>query len=281
MPDGESLSPDEAFWLLGEEMRLGILRTVWEAGGPISFTAIRERMGTPDSGRFNYHIGKLRGHFLIDGEDGYQLTQAGREVIRAVMAGTVTDAPALAPTAIDADCRECGGALHMSYDGHGVIECGSCGSTVMWNEFPPAGLASRTPDDVAAAFDRWTQSRFRLAMDGICPSCAAAMTMSLLDDDPADLASHHRCPNCKYEARVPLFGHVLFHPSVIALFDDAGIDITRLPYWELQRIATAIDETVTSEEPWRAMITIDAGDQRLQLTLDASLAVIETDQSDP
>ena len=279
MTDGESLSADEAFRLLGEEIRLEILRTVWAADGAISFTAIRERLGNPDSGRFNYHIGKLRGHFLTDGEDGYRLTQAGREVIRAVMAGSVTDSPSLPPTAIDADCADCGGTLHISYDGHGVLECGSCGSTVMWNEFPPAGLDGRAPDAFATAFDRWTQSRFRLAMDGICPSCAASMTTTLLDQDPRELASHYRCPNCKYEARVPLFGHVLFHPAVIAAFDDAGTDITRLPYWSLRKLATEIEESVVSDDPWRATVSIDVGDQRLHLTLDESLEVVEIDQS--
>lgn len=89
--DGDGLSPDDAFQLLGDEMRTAILRAVWESPeDAVSFSTIRERAGSPDSGKFNYHLNRLSGHFLSRGEDGYRLTQAGREVVRAVMAGVIT-----------------------------------------------------------------------------------------------------------------------------------------------------------------------------------------------
>jgi hypothetical protein len=89
--DSDELSPDEAFWLLGDQMRTAILHAVWESSEePITFTEIRDRIGRPDSGKFNYHLDKLVGQFLSKGEGGYTLTQAGRDVVRAVMAGTLT-----------------------------------------------------------------------------------------------------------------------------------------------------------------------------------------------
>ena len=67
--DAEGLSPDEAFWLLGDQMRVAILRAVWVSSEePNTFSEIRERIGSPDSGKFNYHLNKLVGHFLSKAE---------------------------------------------------------------------------------------------------------------------------------------------------------------------------------------------------------------------
>lgn len=277
MTDHGTLAADEAFKLLGEETRLEILRTVWAADDVVSFTEIRNRMGSPDSGKFNYHINKLRGPFLTADDQGYRLTQAGREVIRAVMAGTVTDRPTRGPTPINAECSECTGTLTVRYDGYASIDCDECGTTVMWNEFPPAGLAGRRGEAFATAFDRWTRTRFRLAMDGICPCCAAATSSTVFTDDTEAPVSLHRCPNCQYEARVPLFGHVLDHPAVVARYYEADIDVSRTPYWDLRRLANEFDERVTADDPWRARISIDIGDRPLVLTLDERLEVVDVD----
>ena len=324
--DEGGLSPDEAFRLLGDETRLAILRAVWESDGAVSFSAIRERVGRPDSGQFNYHINRLRGPFLSKRDGGYRLTQAGREVVRAVLAGTITERPETGPASIDAPCAACGGRLVVRYDEYATVECADCGATAMWNEFPPAGLEGRTPAEVATAFDRWTQRRFRLAMDGICPSCAAETTTTLVapgvdggdgddrddgsddvpttaaddagstgthDDDPttdgsdpvtvvrADgVATEHRCGNCRYEARVPLAGHVLGHPAAIGFYDGAGVDVTAMPYWEVQGLARTFEVTVVSEDPWRVAVAIDADGRSLDLLLDDRLDVREVDRSD-
>jgi DNA-directed RNA polymerase subunit M/transcription elongation factor TFIIS len=280
--DEEGLSPDEAFWLLGDEMRTAILHAVWEASGEtVTFSDIRERCGSPDSGKFNYHINKLAGHFLSKNEDGYRLTQAGREVVRAVMAGTITQRPEMEPVSIDTQCVDCGGDLVARYDEHGVIECRDCGETVMWNEFPPAGLDGRSPEAVAVAFDRWTQTRFGLAMENICPNCAHEMTMEILNRGAGteDVATMHRCANCKYEARVPLFGHAVSHPAVVSFYYQQGVDVTGMPYWRLQALAREFAEEVVSEDPWRAEITILSEGHILKLTLDERLEVVDVDES--
>lgn len=280
----EQLSADEAFWLLGEETRLAILRSVWAADEAVSsFSEIRERIGSPDSGQFNYHLGQLKGPFVTEVEDGYRLTQAGREVVRAVMAGTLTERPETAPRPIGADCVECGGDLVFRYDEYGIVECSDCGATLMWNEFPPAGLADRASAEMARAFDRWTQHRFRLAMDGVCPNCAVSLSTSVLNrnGEAGDPASLHRCSNCKYEARVPLPGHVLGHPAVISFLYGADIDVTSMPYWEWRALAATFDETVVSTDPWRARVTIEAGGRVLELTLDEAFDVITVEPPDP
>jgi hypothetical protein len=281
--DAEGLSPDEAFWLLGDQMRVAILRAVWVSSEePNTFSEIRERIGSPDSGKFNYHLNKLVGHFLSKAEGGYRLTQAGREVVRAVMAGTITQHAAVGPSPIDAQCADCGGTLVVRYDEYGIIECEDCGELVMWNEFPPAGLDTRSPEEFASTFDRWTRVRFGLAMDGICPNCACEMTMEILDNAAEgvdDIATMHRCENCKYEARVPLFGHVVSHPATISFFYDRGVDVTELPYWRMRSLAREFTEEVISQNPWTVKITMRFDEHTLELTLDERMDVVDVERS--
>lgn len=272
-----AVSPDEAFRLLGDETRVAILRAVWEAPvDGLSFSEIRNRIGTPDSGQFNYHLGKLKGHFLTSDDGGYRLTQAGRELIRAVLAGTITDRPEAVPTPIGGACVDCGGELIARYDEYGIIECEDCERVVMWNEFPPAGLAGRTAEEFATAFDRWTVSRFRLATEGICPNCASEMTLTSPNtEEETDFASHHRCTNCKYEARVPLFGHVVFHPAVISFYYEHGIDVTELPYWRLKELAQAGSERVVSDQPWIFEVVVSHDRETITLRLDSNFEVVK------
>lgn len=270
---GGQPDPDRAFWLLSDATRVDILRAIWAADEPLSFSTIRERVGNPNSGRFNYHLGELRDHFVTKGEDGYRLSQAGREVVRAVLAGTITTRPQVEATPIEGECEECGASLAVRYDEYCIVECTDCGATVMWNEFPPAGLSDRTPQDVAATFDAWTRARFHLAMDGICPNCASHMSTERVIDDDGAVATTHRCGTCRYEARTPLYGHVIRHPAVVSYFYDQGIDITSIPYWELRTLARDFEATVWTDDPWTASLTIGVAGDGLRLTIDEQLSV--------
>jgi hypothetical protein len=277
----ESVSADEAFWLLGEETRLGILRAVWEADGEaVTFSEIRNRVGNPDSGAFNYHLDKVREVFLIQTDEGYELSQAGREVVRAVMAGVLTKQPELPAESIDGRCPHCSGGLVAEYDRFGVVKCGDCGEVLMWNEFPPAGLSGRSVPEFARAFDRWTQHRFRLAMDEVCPNCASGMHVerSVEKDDHDEvnvsIASMYRCRTCKYEARVPLFGHAIGHPAVITFFFESGLDVTTLPYWRLREMAESFSERVVAEDPWEAEVTVAYGGRELVVRVNEAFDVV-------
>jgi DNA-binding transcriptional ArsR family regulator len=82
----------EAFKLLGDETRLAILLALWEAhepfadGDAVGFSTLRDRVGTADSGRFNYHLDRLTDHFVRRTDDGYELREAGLTVGRSVIA---------------------------------------------------------------------------------------------------------------------------------------------------------------------------------------------------
>lgn len=74
----------DVFRLLGDETRLAIVRVLAAADEPLRFTTLRERVGAADSGRFNYHLGKLRGELVHETADGYELSAIGRRLTRLV-----------------------------------------------------------------------------------------------------------------------------------------------------------------------------------------------------
>jgi len=69
--------------VLGNEIRMSILRELADAEGSLSFTELRERVGIRDTGKFNYHLTKLCEYFVRQTESGYELGHAGTRVITA------------------------------------------------------------------------------------------------------------------------------------------------------------------------------------------------------
>lgn len=269
--------PERAFSLLSDETRLAILDALRAADKPLAFSELRERIGNPDSGQFNYHLDALQKHFVTKTSHGYRLTGAGREVVRAILAGSITDRPCVKPGPIDGECTTCGATLVVEYDGRGIIECPDCGETVMWNEFPPAGLKGRSATELASALDAWVRYRFSLAMAGVCPNCASQTEAELDDGTPEDVATLHRCSHCGYEARVPLIGHLIRHPAVVSFFHDHGIDVMERPYWRLQQIEFDLETVETG--PWAARVTLWAGRATLSLVVNDRLEITVRDSA--
>jgi len=67
-----------AFDLLSDPTRVAILQELAAADEPLGFTALRERAGVQDSGRFNYHLTRLRDRLVTHTDRGYELTDDGR-----------------------------------------------------------------------------------------------------------------------------------------------------------------------------------------------------------
>jgi DNA-binding transcriptional ArsR family regulator len=71
------------FDLLSDETRLRIVTTLArdrevDGASGLRFSQLRERVGAADSGRFNYHLGKLRGDLVRKDGERYVLTETGR-----------------------------------------------------------------------------------------------------------------------------------------------------------------------------------------------------------
>lgn len=76
-------SPTDALSVLGNEIRMSILRELAETNEALSFTELKERVGIRDSGKFNYHLTKLCAYFVRETDVGYELGHAGSRVISA------------------------------------------------------------------------------------------------------------------------------------------------------------------------------------------------------
>ena len=74
----------ELFDLLSDETRIAILRELSSAErsgeAPVSFTDLAQRTQSGDTGRFNYHLRRLRARLIDKQAGGYVLSEEGRSV---------------------------------------------------------------------------------------------------------------------------------------------------------------------------------------------------------
>lgn len=311
-----TLEPDDAFAVLGNETRMAILQTLADADDALSFSELREQVGVSDSGQFNYHLGKLEGHFLnkIDGE--YSLRQAGRRVIEAVLSGAVTEAPLLGPTRLEAPCPYCDSDIEVSFrEERLLIRCTECpgtfpGRTSTSSAFgelphgaitlyylPSAGLKDRTPDEQLKSVLAYTFSESMAMGNGVCPRCAANIEFELEiceDHDVGEDFCQHcqsrfpivvvsRCVNCGHLSKGTIRFYLSTNPTVRSFFESRGIDPIA-PEWVDMSVLYRRDEVVTGTDPFEAVITYEVDGDELEVTVDESLsvsAVSETIQRSP
>jgi hypothetical protein len=96
-PSAATVDPaalSDALDLLSDETRLAVVFELAAAealpdGEAVSFSTLRERVGVADSGRFNYHLDRLRERFVDRGPDGYRLTSQG-VAVAATVTGVAT-----------------------------------------------------------------------------------------------------------------------------------------------------------------------------------------------
>ncbi len=230
----ERRPPEAVFALLGNETRLAVLRALVEAEGPLAFSELRERVGAPDSGGFNYHLGKLVGTFVKQGEDGYELTLAGLQLVGALVAGTYTATATLEPIELDDVCPTCGeGPLVVTYeDEHAHVRCADCEDFHNQFSFPPGTIDQYDRDELPEAFDRWLWTLFGRVTAGFCVNCAGRLTGEL-DADEDSPRIEWRCERCGDVASASAATPVRYHPAAQGFFHDHGIDPRTTPSWRL------------------------------------------------
>lgn len=296
------LSPDEAFALLGNETRIAILRSLWDASepfadAPVSFSDLRERAGVRDSGQFNYHLEKLTGPFVERTDEGYELRQRGHAFVQAVLAGTAGGEATLAPAEVDVPCPYCGAPTAVSYeDEHLYHTCTECDGYHGGHEaFPPgtlaarpftaAGLADRTPGEVLQAGRVQAKHERAMMVEGVCPACSGAVEPEVRqcrDHDATDgtcpecgsvspLQALYTCSVCKNAWMVGPKLRVATHPAVVGFYYERGVEFdvatdgARLTAW---------DRELVSEDPVEIRVTVRCDGDRLDLTLDGELDVV-------
>ena len=320
--ESSPLSPNDAFAILANETRFAIVQTLWELYDPddpanvvkfsdlydgdnaVAFSELYERVGYDDTGNFSYHLEQLTDHFVRRTDTGYELTEAGFEIARAIVAGTVRERPRIDAAEIDATCPRCDAPVVVDYEDHHLsASCSRCPG--IWQNstgedgvlftlpFPPTGLSDRTPEEAFHATLAFNLNRIQSFITGICPDCSSDVVESIdvcETHEPGDRGGcsqcnrQHRievaevCHQCKSVSRGPLTIAILAHPAVTAFYHDHGIE-HQFASWETFRRAQTVEEEILAEDPLCISLTIPCGDEELQLCLDDELDVVEVTRS--
>ncbi len=279
-PPRAEVPPADAFALIGDETRLGILEALWRLGEPARFSDIREEVGGQDSAKFNYHLGKLRGQYVRKTEDGYELRTAGKRVVQAIFAGSFTRHPEREIEITD-PCIRCGHELHARYEDELLrLSCPACGHGHGEYLFPPGGLRDRSDAEILEAFDQRVRHLHCLAKDGVCPNCNGRVKTHVERGETCCLGARthavHMCQQCGEELCSTVGMGLLDQSPVVGFYADHGIDLAETPYWRLEWCVDDDALTVRSEDPWRIEVEMTAGDEALRVVADAELMIRET-----
>jgi hypothetical protein len=306
------LSPDEAFSVLGDQARLGILRALAAADGPLAYAELSDAVEYDDSSNFSYQLDKLVGHFVRKTDDGYRLYDAGRRVVEAVVSGAVTDTPVVEPTETEKQCPFCGAPVAVGFQ-HGRVEqsCTECPGLLRFagsdgrrfTEYgslgffllPPAGVQGRSPQEMLEAAWTWRHADFLTDSAGVCSRCSARLgtSVDVCENHDADagvcdecerryaLMFDLYCPNCDYDPNSIAPGILLANTELLAFLTTRGIN----PFApeSLNRASRALaqyDEEVVSTDPLEARLTFTADGDSITLTLDEDLSVVEVTEGE-
>lgn len=307
--DSRTLPPNEAFVALGNETRIEILRALQDADDPLAFSELRARVGVDDPGQFNYHLGKLAGHFVQKSEEGYALRTAGTRIIEAVLSGAVTDAPVLEPTRLDAPCPYCGADIEVSYREERLLtRCTECpgsftGSdasvapfgTIALFDLPPVGLEDRSARDILETAFRWAHLEYLTLAAGICPRCSSTVEHSVTVCENHDASETRLCEYCngrfaidatvnctkcpRYLRGIPSV-FLISKTEVSRFLTDHGLNPAN-PSWD--RTPPAVmnyDEDITKTDPFEGQFTFELEGDELAVTVDDSLSIVAVERSD-
>lgn len=302
--ESATLSPDEAFDVLGNETRLQILEALVEAGGPIAYSDLYDRIEYDDTSNFTYHLQKLVGPFVRKTDEGYVPRLAGRRVVEAIFSGVITEMPVVERTETDMACMYCGSQTEMAYyDEVALIYCRECGGrignrgpveewpvsdtdVVGYVSIPPAGVADRSPTEILEAAGIWTLGDVQVIVRGVCPRCSATVERSVrvceqhdASDDFCDRCDHQfgvsvyvRCTNCPFQTISPYPTHAVGTVELLSFMTEHGID----PFVSDAFHLRSCTEEIVSVDPLRARYTFTTGGDSLALTVNEDLTVVES-----
>ena len=312
--DLDGLSPDEAFGILGNEIRLDIIRVLWRAGAAykyddgsdavetVSYSELQSEIDIDDNGKFNYHLSKLAPHFVRQTDDGYRLSSAGKQIARTVVA--VSGAENLDfSRELDESCPLCGAAVAVTYEDQWLrVRCTECHGlfgdqtptgTLFLTNYPAAGLTTRDSKQALAA------GLYRCALDitylmyGICRECAGPISSSVTVCDvhevenglpcdscgtPFPVWADMKCDTCGFAKRLPveMFATGLVLATELTGNPELKIDSPALG--ETIELLQNSVETSISTKPLRVSLAIEVETTEFTLTLNDEMNIVEFDR---
>ena len=198
----ERQSPEAAFGLLSNNLRVRMFRALSEASEPVAFSQLRKAVDERHSGKFSYHLGKLVGHLVVHDDDGYRLSLAGRKVYGAIISGAYTTEAGIKPFEFEDPCSLCG-AEHLIAgfaDECAKMHCDDCEEWRSKFSFPPASLEQFAREELPYAFDRWMRTTVSKVVYGFCSNCGGRVDGKLAPTDdpdhPIPVQAHYDCKRC-------------------------------------------------------------------------------------
>ncbi|WP_458204637.1 DUF7351 domain-containing protein [Haladaptatus sp. NG-SE-30] len=285
----ERSSPEEAFSILGNELRVEILRVLVdhvqsnsgnEPAEGLSFSALYDRVDATNSSQFSYHLQKLSGTFIRETETGYKLTYAGDKIARTIRAGTYHERPEFEPVELDGLCPGCQATtLRATYEEEMlVVRCTECDVRLLSFLLSPSQVKDRTPREIMRSADRYVRDEYSMALDGVCSECLGLMTHEIQPGrEPVSetFLSVHSCEQCGYRLTSPIELSLVYHPAVVTFYWNHGIDIRNESFWKLLEYIHS-DRWQTeclSTDPYEFRVTMTIDDDELAVELDETLSV--------
>ncbi len=312
-PAESGLSPEYAFALLGNDVRMSIVHELAKAGAPIGFNDLWKRVGIRDSGRFNYHLGELEGHFVRKTSDGYVLLEAGRNVVQAVYSGVLTEYPGRRREQIDQPCPLCEEPIEVEVTHRGLARfCKACsgafGSRVVKGKrtraergfsgtlpLPPAAFEGRSLAEAYRTGQILLNLRMMHRAHDICHHCASPLEHEIeicedhdmepggicgscgVQSGPYQISVRSRCVNCTLRMGGDL-GFMLYgRSSWMAYLLEQGINPVTATAAERPSWSHEVLET----EPFEGAFRWHGSDDTLKIIIDHELEVVDVTRDRP
>lgn len=264
MEGGDQLNFTDAFSRVSNSTRLAIIRELAQARSEsprepeIPFSVLRERVGEPDSGTFNYHINQLRDVFIEKQNDGYVLTPEGRRFAAIVAAGGMTANPTEYPHELDDNCPVCAEPLVFDYQ-NGRLGAW-CPNDHGWRtRVPRSFVAGQTVEDAMTLLAKFVWGQVNFARDGYCPSCFNRMDCIVNEygeTGESVLRFEAVCDRCGEFFELPVDLLLAYHPSVVAVYLPEDPEYQHRHPWELRSI-TRPETTIADRNPILAEVTFE------------------------
>jgi transcription elongation factor Elf1 len=318
-PTDEVAVATDAFGALGNETRMGILRSLFAAeraaGTTVTrpFSTLYEASDESTTAGFAYHLRQLTDTYLRkvsvggdedgasdeggaggdgDATEGYRLTAAGRRVARAIAAGTLTESVDREPLALSESCPFCG-TEELSAAGDDsvlTVACGACDREVLALPFPPGGYQTHDDGSLPAAVDRFYRARIGTMRDGTCPECGGAVeTAAELVDEEDTAGTAEPTPDDRPVARARMScrtcGYRLRCPVALTLLDEPAVVSAfhaagvGLDDRPLWNVGPEWGERVVSTDPLAVRVTARVGDEEVACFVGRDLSVVHTDRA--
>ncbi len=294
------LALDEALSIVGERTRANIVVALGEArtadgktSNALGFSELMKRIGAEDSGRFNYHLDKLVGTFVMKDAAGYKLRLPGQLIYQAIVAGTLTERRVVEPFAVG-DCPDCAGRLSAAYhpDHLLTVECVGCETLFDAVHFPARGVEDRSKRELLDAAYQRRHHKIGTMRRGICHGCGGRVHRALRDtasitygsgsvEEMAGLETYATmaCEECGTSLVGNPANVALTTPAVVGFLADHGRDAALSRWWDGPVAAARDGLGVVAEDPPAVAMPFEIAGDRLRVVLDDELRVVERERT--